>query len=93
MNGIALTPAQHALVTEELRHFLESRDLEEARMNGRVTRTAIADIRHSARMDAAYVAQRIGVALALPADSQPPVKHSLAELVAAVAVRRPSMTF
>lgn len=61
MNAVALTPEQHRYLlpalTEALRHLLETRDLEAARADGRLSRRVLEDLRQSARLDAAKIAR------------------------------------
>ena len=60
---IALTSAQHqhllAALSEELRHQLECRDLEDARASGRVSRLELTHIRHTAKLDADTIARKV----------------------------------
>lgn len=89
MIAFTLTPEQHqyltAVMAEELRHQLEVRDLESARASGRITRQELADLRHSAKLDADRIAAKVLHATRQPAtDSQSAVKRSLASLLATV---------
>jgi len=83
---ITLTPEQHRLFTSaviaEIGYRFERRDLECARLDGKVSRLDLAKIRHTAHIDAVRAGQCVvDTVLALSADSQP-AKHSLADLLA-----------
>lgn len=65
---ITLTPEQHRVLdtstfreifTEALRHTLECRELETARMDGPVPRLKLARIRENVRLDAPRIVQQV----------------------------------